>query len=119
MSQINVDLSKSLNVSEDVIAGVITNAVKEIEGVSDIAPSPKSLRRFIFNEKSYGDIAVELVGDVLSVSVGVVLESGAKAVSAAEKVQEKIKSSVQSMLGLTVAKVNVTVRSVRNIDENK
>lgn len=119
MSQINIDLSKSLNVSEDVIAGVITNAVKEIEGVCGIAPSAKTFRQFILNEKNHGDITVEMVGDVLSVSVGVVLESGAKAVSAAEKVQEKIKSSVQSMLGLTVAKVNITVRSVRNIDENK
>ncbi|MDE6149378.1 MAG: Asp23/Gls24 family envelope stress response protein [Ruminococcus sp.] len=119
MSQINVNLSKSLSVSEDVIAGVITNALKEIEGVCGIAPSAKTFRQFILNEKNHGDITVETVDDVLSVSVGVELESGAKAVAAAEKIQEKIKSSVQNMLGLTVAKVNVTVRSVKNIPENK
>lgn len=117
MSQVITNFSKSLNVSEDVIAGVITNAVKEVDGVYGIAPSAKTLRQFIFNEKSYGDIAVEKVDDVLSVSVGIRLEGGTKAVLAAEKVQEKIKSSVQNMLGLTVAKVNVTVRSVKTADE--
>ena len=40
-----------------------------------------------------------------------------QAVLAAEKVQDKIKSAVQSMLGLTVAKVNVTVRSVNFAEE--
>lgn len=118
MSQVTNDFSKSLNVSEDVIAGVITNAVKEVEGVYGIAPAPKTFKQFLFNEKSYGDIQVEKVDDVLSVSVGICLENGTKAVLASEKVQEKIKSAVQNMLGLTVAKVNVTVRSVK-ITEDK
>lgn len=118
MSQINMNLSKSLNVSEDVIAGVMTNAVKEIKGVYGISPSVKTLRQFMLKEKSFGDINIEMVDGVLFVSVGVELENGAKAVAVSEKVQEKIKSSVQNMLGLTVAKVNVTVRSVRNAAEN-
>jgi len=117
VSQIINNFSKSLNVSEDVIAGVVTNAVKEIEGVHGIARAPKTFKQFIFNEKSNGDISVETVDDVLSVSVGIVLENGTKAVLAAEKVQDKIKSAVQSMLGLTVAKVNVTVRSVNFAEE--
>ena len=37
---------------------------------------------------------------------------GAKAVSVAEEIQDKVKSAVQNMLGLTVAKVNVTICGV-------
>lgn len=114
MSQINNNFSKNLSVSEDVICGVITNAVKEIDGVYGISPSAKTLRQFLLNEKSSGDITIGMADDVLTVSVGVDLKSGAKAVPVAEKIQNKIKSSVQNMLGLTVAKVDVTVRSVKD-----
>lgn len=93
MSQINVNLSKSLNVSEDVIAGVITNAVKEIKGVYGISPSVKTLRQFILKEKSCGDINIEMVDGVLSVSVGVELENGAKQLPYRKKCRKNKKLS--------------------------
>ena len=40
------------------------------------------------------------------------MKPGAKAVSVAEEIQDKVKSAVQNMLGLTVAKVNVTICGV-------
>ena len=92
-----------------ICAGIISNAVKEVEGVRGIAPLPKNPIQQWFKGDDFGDIRIGLVDDVLSVSVGIIINGGAKAVHTAEKVQNKIKSAVQGMLGITVAKVNVKV----------
>ena len=109
ISQVENTISKTLHVSRDVIAGIISNAVKEVEGVRGIAPLPKNPIQQWFKGDDFGDIRIGLVDDVLSVSVGIIINGGAKAVHTAEKVQNKIKSAVQGMLGITVAKVNVKV----------
>ena len=72
----------------------------------------KTPRQFWFRQENFGNIRIGLVDDVLSVSIGIILCRGAKAVSVAEEIQDKVKSAVQNMLGLTVAKVNVTVCGV-------
>ena len=91
MNDVSKKVEKSLHISQDVIAQIVTNSVNEIEG---------------------GNIRIGLVDDVLSVSIGIILCRGAKAVSVAEEIQDKVKSAVQNMLGLTVAKVNVTICGV-------
>lgn len=109
MSQVKKNISKTLHVSQDVIARIISNAVKEVEGVEGIAPIPKNPAQIWFKEENFGDIRIGLVDDVLSVSVGIILKNGTKAMNTAENVQNKVKSAVQGMLGLTVAKVNVKI----------
>lgn len=112
MSQFVKNINKSLQVSESVIAGVVINNLKEIDGVYGIAPVKKNLKQLWLGEDSVGDIKVGMVDDVLSLSIGIVLNRGVKAVSVSEEVQKAVKSSVQNMLGLTVAKVNVAVIGV-------
>ncbi len=112
MSQVKKNINKSLRVSESVIANMIANAAMEVDGVAAIARRKKNPTRLITNSKNVRAIRIELAGDVLAVSIGVILKSGAKAVVTAEKIQEKVKSTVQNMLNLTVAKVNVNVVNV-------
>ncbi|MGN0595293.1 MAG: Asp23/Gls24 family envelope stress response protein [Hominimerdicola sp.] len=113
MSDVSKKVGKSLHINQDVIAQIITNCINEIDGVAGIAPVMKTPRQIWFRQENYGNIRIGLVDDVLSVSIGIILESGTKAVKAAETIQETVKSSIQSMLGLTVAKVNVTVCGVK------
>ena len=109
MSQNENTINRSLRVSEDVLADIIYNAAMEVDGVVAVPKGKKSPTSFVRKKRPSRDIRVALAGDVLDISVGVVLNSSAKAVTTAENVQNKIKSSVQNMLGLTVTKVNVTV----------
>lgn len=111
-------IEKSLHICQDVIAQIIINSVNEIQGVYSIAPVMKTPRQIWLRQESFGNIRIGLVDDVLSVSIGIILENGAKAVSICEEIQEKVKSSVQTMLGLTVAKVNVTVCGVHFNNED-
>jgi uncharacterized alkaline shock family protein YloU len=112
MTEVSKNVEKSLHISQDVIAQIITNVFSEVEGVYSVAPVKKTPRQIWLKQENFGNIKIGLVDDVLSVSVGIILENGARAVSVSEEIQEKIKSAVQNMLGLTVAKVNVTVCGV-------
>ena len=112
MSENTNKVEKSLHINQDVIAQIITNSITEIDGVYGVAPVMKTPRQIWLRQESMGNIRIGLVDDVLSVSIGVILNNGTNAIAAAEQIQEQIKSSVQTMLGLTVAKVNVTVCGV-------
>ncbi len=112
MNDVSKKVEKSLHISQDVIAQIVTNSVNEIEGVYGIPPVMKTPRQLWFRQENFGNIRIGLVDDVLSVSIGIILCRGAKAVSVAEEIQDKVKSAVQNMLGLTVAKVNVTICGV-------
>ena len=96
MNDVSKKVEKSLHISQDVIAQIVM----------------KTPRQLWFRQENFGNIRIGLVDDVLSVSIGIILCRGAKAVSVAEEIQDKVKSAVQNMLGLTVAKVNVTVCGV-------
>ena len=112
MNDVSKKVEKSLHISQDVIAQIVTNSVNEIEGVYGIAHVMKTPSQLWFRQENFGNIRIGLVDDVLSVSIGIILCRGAKAVSVAEEIQDKVKSAVQNMLGLTVAKVNVTICGV-------
>lgn len=112
MSENTNKVEKSLHINQDVIAQIITNSITEVEGVYCVAPVMKTPRQIWLRQESVGNIRIGLVDDVLSVSIGVILNNGTNAISASEMIQDQVKSAVQTMLGLTVAKVNVTVCGV-------
>lgn len=109
MSQVEKTINRSLRVSEDVIIDIIANSALEVDGVAAIARAKKNPTKFITKNKNTRNIKIELAGDVLAVTVGIIIKSSAKAVVTAENVQDKVKSSVQNMLNLTVTKVNVNI----------
>lgn len=112
MNKKNDTVEKSLHISQDVIAHIIINCISEIDGVYSVAPVMKTPRQIWLKQENFGNIRIGLVDDVISVTIGIILESGSKAVSTSEMIQEKIKSSIQNMLGLMVARVNINVCGV-------
>ncbi len=113
MNEVERKINKSLHVSETVIIDMIANAALEVDGVAAIARRKKNPTRLLTNSKQVRAVKIELAGDVLAVTIGVILKDGAKAVTTAENVQDKVKSTVQNMLNLTVTKVNVNVVNVQ------
>ena len=109
MNENERSINSSLKISEEVITEIISNAAMEVDGVAGIAKAKKNPIRKVMKDKRKEDIKTELAGDVLEISVGIIIKSGAKAVNTAEEVQNKIKSSVQNMLNLIVTKINVNI----------
>ena len=110
-------VEKSLHISQDVIAQIIVNCVNEVEGVYSVAPVMKTPRQIWLKQENFGNIRIGLVDDVISVTIGIILENGSKAVAVSEAIQDKVKSSIQNMLGLTVAKVNINVCGIHRSED--
>lgn len=95
----------AVHIAEDVIISIASAAVNEVRGVEKI----RSDYGF-FQEKN--PVRVRVTGDVIEIFADVVLKNGVSAVRACEKIQNAVKSEVQSVTGITVSKVNVNVSGI-------
>ena len=111
--KIKSDPLGEVKIADEVVAIIAGLAATEVEGVSSMAGNitneivsklgMKNLSKGIFVEVMDGEIKVDVA---LNIAYGYAIPE----ISA--KVQEKVKSSVENMTGLTVAVVNIRIASV-------
>jgi uncharacterized alkaline shock family protein YloU len=106
-----------IKVSEEVINKIAYTAALETEGVCKIAVKktvdPKKLIKSGMKlPKGVSYVSTE---DGLVVDVSVVMAYGAKIQEVAANIQANIMDNVQTMTGLNVCRVNVTVIGVENL----
>lgn len=127
MENDNAYKSGTLRISEEVILTIAKLAISEIKGVEEIVPvndfgvTNKSLQKlaskdWVIARKLFGKknnlIKVKLLGDVVEITLAVIIKQGYKVAMVAESIQNSVKSSVQSMTGITVSKVNVVISGI-------
>ncbi|MGM9602882.1 MAG: Asp23/Gls24 family envelope stress response protein [Faecousia sp.] len=101
----------SVMISQEVIATIAAQAVVDVEGVNTIGNKPGVDMIDMIQKKSWGK-GIKIVidqDDALSVECGIIVNYGQSVVSVAKAVQEAISSAINSMMGITVASVNVNV----------
>ncbi len=104
----------TLKISEDAIIRIAESAAAEIKGVALSATnklavlSPKAG----VGESFITPISIKLHSDYVSIDISIIVSATAKASEVAKSVQNNVKSAVQSMTGITVSKVNVTVAGI-------
>lgn len=109
----------NVKISEDVVASIVTIAVNEVEGVT---VTPASALDFAerWGKKGMGrGVRVAFEEQAIAVDLCVQMAYGVKIPQTALKVQQKVKMAVESMTGLTVCKINVTVSGVSFDKEKK
>ena len=101
----------SIQISEDVVASVTGMAVLEVEGVCGLSSSIGTDIAEMLGMKtlSKGVRLSTTETGALRVDCDVVSKFGQNIFELAKNVQENVKSSVESITGLRVAEVNVTV----------
>ncbi|MBE6838063.1 MAG: Asp23/Gls24 family envelope stress response protein [Ruminococcus sp.] len=112
----------TLKVSEDVIETIIRLAVKDTEGVASLQAPAVDIKKMIFSKYEKSDaIKVKLAGDSVQIDVSVAAKYGYKISALGESLQERIKNDVQSMTGVMVSRINVTVANLvfETAEENK
>ena len=102
----------TLKVSEKVIVTIAKNAAMEVEGVHKIATKPLSIKSFLQSSSDPSEVKVSMLDGVCMIVISIVVKTGYNAVSVCEQIQEKVKAAVQSMTGVTVSKVDVSVADV-------
>ncbi len=109
----------NVKISEDVIASIVTIAANEVEGV---AVTPVSALDFSerWGKKGMGrGVRVTFEEHAVALELCVQMAYGVKIPQTALKVQQKVKVAVESMTGLTVRSINVTVSGVSFDKEKK
>ena len=109
-----------LKISGDVIEKIVELAASETEGV---AADGKKLAvhetTFGFAKRLHRPVKVYITNEAAVADISVILEQGYKSVYVAAAVQKKVKSLVQSMVGIPVSKVNVKIIGYRTAKEEK
>lgn len=116
--QIKSDDSGIVNVSEEVVAIIAGLAATEVEGVSSMAGNITNeiVSKLGMKNLSKG-ILVEVLDGEIKVDVALNIAYGYTIPDISAKVQDRVKSAVENMTGLTVAVVNIRIASV-DMEEN-
>ena len=106
-------------VADEVIGVIAGLAAIEVEGVASMAGNiTKELISKLGRKTLAKGVKVDILEDVVTVSMSLNLKYGYNVMEICKKVQEKAKVAVENMTGLTVADINVRVAGIE-VEESK
>ena len=110
----------SLKISQDVIAAIAKYAADEIEGIYSLTASRlsiKNLNKNSIKKISTKPVLINVNDEIATIDISVIVKAGCKIRPVAENLQKAVKDAVQTMCGITVAKVNVHVEGIQFEEE--
>ena len=98
-------------ISEDVVATIVSQAVKDVEGVVGLSTKPGADIADMIGKKNWGKgLRIDIGEDnSLTVDCDVIVCYGQSVVAVAGAVQEAVVGALESATGVTVNAVNVNV----------
>lgn len=117
MSMLEKNKQDELIISDDVIASIATKAVKEVEGFGSfsnraIDAAFDVISQAIPNASVPKPIKVSCTDNDIQIQMYINVKEGTNAQDVSASVQRAVKSSVQSMTGKVVSKINVCVQGI-------
>ena len=109
----------TVKIANDVVAMIAGLAATEVSGVSAMVGNiTNEFMGKVGMKKQTKGVKVDIIDRTVSVDLAVNLEYGFNIPSTCNKVQEKVKSAIETMTGLEVADVNIRIVGI-NMNENK
>ncbi|MCR4401920.1 MAG: Asp23/Gls24 family envelope stress response protein [Firmicutes bacterium] len=104
-----------ITISDEVIALVAGMAATECYGLVGMASRniQDGIAELLGVENLSRGVEVKLAGDEVVIDLYIIVEYGTKITEVAQNVMDKVRYVVESMTGLKVARVNITVQGVR------
>ena len=99
----------TINIAEDVVAAIVADAVKEIEGVGAMS---QNVTEQLTGKKAARGVRVEKVDDAIIVDLYLMARYGFEIPALAKQVQAKVADAVGGMTGIPVKEVNVHVGGI-------
>lgn len=108
-----------VQISDEVVAAIAGIAVMEVDGVSSMAGTQaKELIAKLGKKNLAKGVKVDILEGVATIDIALNLKYGMNIRKTTEKVQERVKTAVENMTGLTVADVNIRVAGVDMPEEH-
>ena len=109
----------SVRVTDDVIAVIAGLAATEVDGISAMAGNiTNELMSRVGVKNLAKGVRVEIIGQKIRVAISLIIDYGVNIPTTCGKVQERVKSTIENMTGLTVTDVNVRIAGV-DMNKNK
>ena len=108
----NMDLKGgSLQISTEVIGKIARCAALEIEGVAEVScgRQNKKVKDLLEIASLKSPVTVTMREGTAEITLNLLVNFGVRIPSVAEKVQENVKSAVQSMTNVTVSRVDLVI----------
>ena len=103
----------SINISEEVISGMVRAAVTEVEGVAGLSNTAGAeIAELIGIKTLTRGVKVQFVDEKIVVDVIITVSYGSNVVDVARCVQDKVMTAVQAATGIEQAEVNVHVSGI-------
>ena len=103
----------SINISEEVITGVVKSAISEVEGVAGLSYTAGAELAELIGLKSVSKgVKVQFIDEKIIIDVIINVLYGSNIVQVARDVQDKVMSLVQASTGIEHAEVNVHVSGI-------
>ncbi len=100
----------SIRIGEDVVSTIATQASQEVPGVAGLTGALSG----VLGKRAGGPgVKVDVKGEQAYIDVMIAVDFGSRIPDVAWKVQERVKSKVERMTGLSVMAVNVHVQGLR------
>lgn len=101
----------SVMISVDVISTIVCRAVTEVEGVVGFSSKPGvDIVDVLSKKNAFKGVHIDIgESNELTIECNVVLSYGQSVVGVATAIQEAVSAAVESMTGVKVAEVNVSV----------
>ncbi len=102
----------SLKISEDVIATIARVSALEIDGVADVSLSSTGVKGFLSKSANLKAVKVDMDGDAVGVEINLIVEFGSRIPDIAAAVQRSVKSSIETITGLSTYRVDIVVAGI-------
>ncbi len=114
------EMSGKVVFAEDVVATIASLAASEVEGVYGLSGSAFEGLGEKLGKKSYTKgIKVEVGSVECAVDMTLIVKYGFRIQEVCQNVQNAVKNAIETMTGLKVVEVNISVNSVVFVEEKK
>ena len=118
-----IEENGNVNISDDVVSTIASLAASEVKGIVGMSGSISGGFAELLGKKNLAKgVKITINENDVILDLAVIVEYGVKIPDVAWELQEKVKTEVESMTGLNVTAVNVTVDGVnvpkQEVEEN-
>lgn len=103
----------TVKIADDVVAVIAGLAATEVEGVVSMAGNISNELMSKMGRKNLAKgVKVEVIGKSVKADLALIVAYGHNIPAVSQKVQEKVKSTIENMTGLEVTDVNIRIAGV-------
>ena len=104
----------AVQIADDVVAMIASLATTEIEGVSAMAGNiTNELMSKVGMKSLTKGVKVDVIENNVTVDLAVTMEYGYNIPVTCQQVQQKVKTAIENMTGLTCSDVNIRIAGVK------